>query len=231
MESTIATGPSTGSFVVDPDLLRELAVQRVDEALARVDAAARQQPVLLSRLLVPAEQHPALPAQDRRDADARLGAHQAPDDPCRARRARSRAARLSRRAPAPAPRARRAARSACPARRRTACLRVGVEQDHLQLAAVAGIDQARARSRSRCRGDRRARSAAARSPHSRRGSRRRARCRRQHAPPVRARRARTRRGRAPRRRVRALGEDRIRAQPLDRQLDQVRSAPTASATR
>ena len=35
--------------VVDPDLLGELAVQRVDEALAGVDAAAGQQPVLAAR--------------------------------------------------------------------------------------------------------------------------------------------------------------------------------------
>ena len=66
--------------VVDPDLLGELARERVDEALARVDAPAREQPVLLARLLVAAEQDPVLPAQQRRDADARLAAH-VPDEP------------------------------------------------------------------------------------------------------------------------------------------------------
>ena len=76
IESTIATGPSTGRVVVDPELLGQLAVERVDEALAGVDAAAGEQPVLAAALLVPAEQQAPLPAQDRRDADPRLG-HQA----------------------------------------------------------------------------------------------------------------------------------------------------------
>ena len=34
IESTIATGPSNVDLVPDADLLRELAVERVDEALA-----------------------------------------------------------------------------------------------------------------------------------------------------------------------------------------------------
>jgi hypothetical protein len=40
-------------------------VQRVDEALPTVDAAAGQEPILLAGLLVPAEEHTSLPAQDR----------------------------------------------------------------------------------------------------------------------------------------------------------------------
>src|SRR5206468_1298962 len=68
-------------LVVDPDLLRQLAVQRVDEALSGVDAAAGQEPVLLACLLVPAQEHASLPAQDRRDADAWLESHQVADDP------------------------------------------------------------------------------------------------------------------------------------------------------
>src|SRR6185312_10260453 len=74
-----------GSFhrelIVDADLLGELAVQRVDETLAAVDAAAGQKPVLLARLLVAAEEHAPLPAQDRRDTDARLGLHHVAEDP------------------------------------------------------------------------------------------------------------------------------------------------------
>src|SRR5712691_11470996 len=45
-----------GDVLVDSDLLGELALERVDQALARVYAAAGKQPVLLARLLVPAEQ-------------------------------------------------------------------------------------------------------------------------------------------------------------------------------
>ena len=60
-------------LVFDADLLAQLAVQRVDEAFARVDPASRQEPVLAApRLLVAAEQDPVLPAQQRRDADAGL---------------------------------------------------------------------------------------------------------------------------------------------------------------
>src|SRR5207247_11043025 len=54
---------------LDADLLVELAPERVGEALARVDAAAGQQPRLAPGLLVPDEQHAVVPAQDRGDAD------------------------------------------------------------------------------------------------------------------------------------------------------------------
>src|SRR5437763_4125376 len=67
-------------LLVDSDLLRELAVQGVDEALARVHAAAREEPVLLAGLLVAAEEHAVAPAQDRGHADPRLGSHRA-DEP------------------------------------------------------------------------------------------------------------------------------------------------------
>src|SRR4051794_27466267 len=44
-------------LVPDPDLLVELPVERIDEALAGVDAAAREQPVLAAAcLLVPAQE-------------------------------------------------------------------------------------------------------------------------------------------------------------------------------
>src|SRR5712692_6765720 len=69
-----------GDVLVDPDLLSELALERVDDALAGVDAAAGEQPVLLARLLVTAEQNRAAPVEHGRNADARLGGH-ARDDP------------------------------------------------------------------------------------------------------------------------------------------------------
>src|SRR6266545_2171511 len=63
------------NVLVDPELFDELAVQRIHEALAAVDAAAAQQPVLLARLLVATEEDLAAPAEERRDADARLARH------------------------------------------------------------------------------------------------------------------------------------------------------------
>jgi hypothetical protein len=66
--------PLHRDLVLDPDLLGQLAVERVDEALAGVDAPAREQPVVATVLLVPAEQEAPLPAQQRGDADAGLKA-------------------------------------------------------------------------------------------------------------------------------------------------------------
>src|SRR3954454_16822168 len=68
--------PLDGQLVLIPALFAQLAVQRVLEALARVDAAAGQKPVLATVLLVAAEQDPVLPAEDGGDADARLHRHQ-----------------------------------------------------------------------------------------------------------------------------------------------------------
>ena len=80
-----------------PGLLVELALQRLRQALAAPHAAAGQQPVLGAALLVPAEQDPAVPAEDRRDPDARLGSHRglngAPTSRSRRRHGRSRSAR------------------------------------------------------------------------------------------------------------------------------------------
>src|SRR4051812_10214816 len=68
--------PFDGQLVLDPDLFAKLAVQGIDEALAGVDAAAREEPVLAPvRLLMAAEENPVLPAQERRDADPRLHAY------------------------------------------------------------------------------------------------------------------------------------------------------------
>ena len=60
---------------LDAHLLAELAVERVDEALARLHAPAREQPHLPPALLVSAQEHAAVPAEDRRDPDARLAHH------------------------------------------------------------------------------------------------------------------------------------------------------------
>src|SRR5262249_43199674 len=73
-----------GELVVladDAGLLLQLAHERLDEALPRPDAATREEPVLLSRLFVPCEEDPAVPAQDRRHADARLARHQTVEEP------------------------------------------------------------------------------------------------------------------------------------------------------
>src|SRR5437588_3641591 len=64
---------------LDPELLAQLAAERLDQRLAGVDSAAGQQPVLLVGLLLTAEQHAPLPAEDRADADARL--HQWCEEP------------------------------------------------------------------------------------------------------------------------------------------------------
>ena len=59
----------------DSDLFAQLPHECLHEALAGVDAAAGEEPVLLAGLLVPAEEHTIVPAQQRRDADPRLSAH------------------------------------------------------------------------------------------------------------------------------------------------------------
>src|SRR5687767_9123417 len=70
----------------DPHLLGELPTERVHQRLARVDAAAREEPDVPPALVVAAEQDPVAPAEERRDADARFHPHQGalavrPDDP------------------------------------------------------------------------------------------------------------------------------------------------------
>src|SRR5207248_5049050 len=69
-----------GDGVVDPDLLRELPAQGIDERLARIHPPAGEQPVVLVLLLVAAEQNAIPPVQERRDPDPRL-AQFLPDDP------------------------------------------------------------------------------------------------------------------------------------------------------
>src|SRR5262245_1054282 len=64
---------------LDAELLPQLPSERLDQRLAAVHPAAGQQPVLLAGLLLSAEQHAPLPAEDRAHTDARL--HQCRDDP------------------------------------------------------------------------------------------------------------------------------------------------------
>ena len=64
----------------DPDLLGDLALERVHQRLARVNAAAREQPDVAPALVVPAEQDAVTPPEERRDADPRLRADH-PDEP------------------------------------------------------------------------------------------------------------------------------------------------------
>ena len=73
--------PLDRKLFLDPDLLQQFAVERVDEALTGVDPAAGQQPVLLAALLVAAEQDATLAAEDRRHADPRLDAHYTREEP------------------------------------------------------------------------------------------------------------------------------------------------------
>ena len=67
-------GPLEGRRL-DAHLLRDLALERVEQALAGVDAAAGEQPASSPVLLVPAEQQALLPAQDGGHPHPRLGAH------------------------------------------------------------------------------------------------------------------------------------------------------------
>src|SRR5579864_1264740 len=74
--------PLDRDLVLDAYLLAQLPVQRVGEALARVDAAAGQEPVVAATgLLVLAEQDPLLPPQHCRYPDARLERHHTADEP------------------------------------------------------------------------------------------------------------------------------------------------------
>ena len=61
--------PLERQLVADAELLLELSAQPLQEAFAGVDTTAGQQPVLLSRLLVAAEQEPVAPAKNGRDAN------------------------------------------------------------------------------------------------------------------------------------------------------------------
>src|SRR4249919_1225832 len=67
--------PLERQLVADAELLLELSAQPLQEAFARVDTTAGQQPVLLSRLLVAAEEEPVAPAKHGRDANPWLAEH------------------------------------------------------------------------------------------------------------------------------------------------------------
>ena len=67
---------------LDPDLLCQLSRERDHQALAGLHAASGKQPDVPAPLLVTAEQDPPVPAQHRRDPDARLEPHSyARDEP------------------------------------------------------------------------------------------------------------------------------------------------------
>jgi len=51
----------------EPRLLPQLALERVEKALPRSDTAAREEPHLAVVLVMPAEENPAAPAENRRD--------------------------------------------------------------------------------------------------------------------------------------------------------------------
>ena len=127
----------------EPGLLRQLAVERLDERLAAAQAAAGQQPVLAAALLVAAEKDRAVPSQHGGDADPRLGSHQAPEEP---------------RPPSPRSLGGSSStstsstdgqlddhelRDAHPGLDDERLGAVGVQEDHLHLAAVARVDEAR----------------------------------------------------------------------------------------
>ena len=78
IESTIATGPSNCTSASMPSSSRSSRRSASISVSPLATPPPGQQPVLLARLLLPAEQHPPLPAEDRADPDPRL--HQ-PDDP------------------------------------------------------------------------------------------------------------------------------------------------------
>ena len=99
--------------------------------------------MLDTTLLVPAEQDAPVPAEDRRDPDPGLGSQRSPDEP---------------KPPSPRVRLRQLARlddldrdrrndeqlgDAHPRLDREGLLAVGVEQDHANLAAIAGVDHPR----------------------------------------------------------------------------------------
>ncbi len=181
----------------DPELLAQLPAQRLDQRLPHVDTAARQQPVLLARLLLAAEQHAPLPEQDRRDTDPRL--HQCFEEP-KPRSPRSLAGSSSTSTSSSRGTGRTTSWAIrIPGSTTNVSREVGVQQRNLQLAAVAGVDEARCVHDRDAVLARQGRSAAGRSPHSRRGSRPRGRSGRARARPARARRGHRLRGRAPRR--------------------------------
>ena len=83
------------------------------------------------------------PAQHRRDADARLERHQAVESRSRARRARCPGSSSTSTGSAPATGMTTSCAIRMPGSTTNVSLGVGVQQDDLQLAAVAGVDEAR----------------------------------------------------------------------------------------
>ena len=143
IDSATAIGPSKASVVPEPELLAELAPERLVERLAAVDAAAGQQPVLLARLLLAAEQHAVLPAEQRRRR-GRAASDQCRDEP-KPRTPRSDSGSSSTSTSSTSGTGSDdELRDPHPRLDDERLARVGVEQVDQQLAAVAGVDEARA---------------------------------------------------------------------------------------
>ena len=142
IESTMHTGPSTGTSSSIPSSSVELALERVGEALARVDAAARQQPVLLARASRGgrAGSARASRAAPRRGSEARPsgGARSR----SRVRRAREEGSSSTTRSSTAATGSDDELRDPHPRLDLEGALAVGVQEDDAQLAAVARVDEA-----------------------------------------------------------------------------------------
>ena len=84
IESTIATGPSSGTSASSgnsPVSSQSSRVSARDEALARSHAAARKEPDRFAASLVASEKDPSAPTEDCGDPDPRFGHVQLADDP------------------------------------------------------------------------------------------------------------------------------------------------------
>ena len=201
IESTTATGPSNVRSSPIPTSSASSRRSRLDEALAAVHSPAGQEPVLAAPgLLVPAEEDASLPAEDGRDPDARLERHQWAELPKpfspRSLSGSSVTSRGSGRATGTT--------TSCairiPGSTTNGSVRSVFEQHDLELAAVAGVDEARRVQdrdavpgrQARARLDEAGMTVGDRHGEAGRRPRR--------APPGRARRARTPRDRGPRRR-------------------------------
>ena len=135
--------PLDGQLVVDADLLRRARAGARRRAISPdVDPAARAAASTPSRASRAGRAGCGVPAEDGRDADARLGAHHTREEP-NPRAPRSLAGQLGR--PRPTSRPATATTTSCairmPGSTTNGSLAVGVEQHDAHLAAVAGVDE------------------------------------------------------------------------------------------
>ena len=141
IESTIATGPSNCTSAEMPSSSRSSrrSASISDSPRRR---RRRQQPVLLAGLLLPAEQHAALPAQDRRDADRAAPSVRRDDPKPRTPRSLSGSSSTSTSSNAGT-----GSTTSCairiPGSTTNGSRAIGVQERDLQLAAVARVDETR----------------------------------------------------------------------------------------